>query len=184
MMPREQRVLLSTVFLLLALPKLAWADSQWVLAQSTLTYHISHPLHDAEGVSHAARGKGTCHAGECDFLIAVLVNSFNSGNSNRDLHMLQVTRGAQFPIISVRFQLPEAALALRAIRVNLQVQFAGQTTEYKQVLFQRLTKGSEIEVSGTIPLKLSDFKIPRPELLAMPISNEVPVRVETTWRQL
>jgi hypothetical protein len=46
-------------FLLLALPALA--DSQWILKDGTLTYHVSHPLHQTEGVSHVARGKGTCH---------------------------------------------------------------------------------------------------------------------------
>ena len=62
----------------LALPPLATAaDSQWVLDQSTLTYHVSHPLHQTEGVSHAARGKGVCHDGQCDFLIAVPVKSFD-----------------------------------------------------------------------------------------------------------
>ena len=89
-------------FLLLSLPALAGADSQWVLDQSTLTYHVSHPLHQFDGVSHAARGKGVCHDGQCDFLIAVPVKSFDSGDSNRDLHMLQVTRGAEFPIVTVR----------------------------------------------------------------------------------
>src|SRR5579862_1578431 len=96
-----------TAVLLLALPQLVRADGQWVLEQSTLTYHVSHPLHQSEGVSHAARGKGVCHAGQCDFLIAVPVKSFDSGDSNRDLHMLQATRGAQFPIVSVRTRLPD-----------------------------------------------------------------------------
>jgi hypothetical protein len=45
-------------FLLLSPSALAGADSQWVLDQSTLIYHVSHPLHQSEGVSHAARGKG------------------------------------------------------------------------------------------------------------------------------
>ena len=79
----------------LAPSALAQTDSQWVLEQSTLTYHVSHPLHQVDGVSHAARGKGVCHAGQCDFLIAVPVKSFDSGDSNRDLHMLQVTRGGR-----------------------------------------------------------------------------------------
>jgi hypothetical protein len=171
------------IFLFVAVPGFLRGDSQWVLEQSTLTYHISHPLHDADGISHAARGEGICRAGECNFLIAVLVNSFNSGNSNRDLHMLQITRGAQFPLVSVRLQLPEAALASPTIRANLQVQFAGQTAEYKQVLLKRVAKGNSIDVSGTIPLKLSDFKIRRPELLAIPISNDAPVRLETVWRR-
>lgn len=172
---------LLTILLLLALPQLLRADSQWVLAQSTLTYHISHPLHDADGISHAARGKGICHAGQCNFLIAVPVKSFDSGNSNRDLHMLEVVRGAEFPMVVVRFHLPEAALSSGTIHADLEIQFDGQTAEYKRVPFQRVTKGTEIEVTGTIPLKLSDFKIPRPELLAMPIKNEVPVRVDATW---
>src|SRR6202045_4931685 len=90
----------------LGLPLLAGGDSQWVLEQSTLTYHVSHPLHESEGVTHAARGKGVCHAGQCEFLIAAPVKSFDSGDSNRDLHMLQVTRGGQFPIVTVRTRLP------------------------------------------------------------------------------
>jgi hypothetical protein len=180
----KSKTIVLLVCWLILLPTWVRADSQWVLVNSTLTYHISHPLHDAEGVSHAARGKGICHNEQCNFLIAVLLNSFNSGNSNRDLHMLQVTRGAQFPLVTVRFELPRAALASPTIRTNLQIQFAGHTAEYKQVAFKRLTEGGTIQVSGTIPLKLSDFNVTRPELLAIPISNEVPVRVDTVWRQL
>jgi hypothetical protein len=60
-----------TAFLLLAFPAFGGSDRQWVLEQSTLTYHVSHLLHSADGVSHAARGKGVCHDGQCDFLIAV-----------------------------------------------------------------------------------------------------------------
>src|ERR1700726_4795745 len=133
-----RRVLTAVAFLPvspLALSGLPQTDSQWVLEQSTLTYHVSHTLHQTEGVSHAARGKGVCHAGQCDFLIAVPVKSFDSGDSNRDLHMLQATRGAQFPIVSVRTRLPEAASASAAIRVDLEIEFAGQTAQYKQVAF-------------------------------------------------
>src|SRR5271168_2323499 len=99
------------VLMVLTLPAFAQADSTWVLDQSTLTYHMSHPMHEVDGVSHAAKGKGVCHEGQCDFLLAVPVKSFDSGDSNRDLHMIQVTRGAQFPIVSVRFRLPETSLA-------------------------------------------------------------------------
>ena len=154
----------------------------WVLEQSTLSYHISHALHQTDGVSHAARGKGICHAGQCDFLIAVPVKSFDSGDSNRDLHMLQVTRGAQFPIVSVRTQLAETASRSATIQADLEIQFAGQTAEYKQVPFQLATQGNQIRISGTIPATLTDFKIDPPSLLALPVRNEIPVRVEMTWR--
>jgi hypothetical protein len=168
--------------LLLAVPGLAPADSQWILEESTLTYHVSHPLHQTEGVSHAAKGKGICHAGQCDFLIAVPVKSFDSGDSNRDLHMLQVVRGGQFPLITVRTRLPEEDEALATIPADLEVQFAGQTVQYKQIAFQHVTKGSDTLITGTIPLTLTDFKIEPPTLLALPVKNEIPVRVEMKWR--
>ena len=171
-------------FCLLALPVLAAADTQWVLVQSTLTYHVSHPLHQVDGVSHAAKGKGVCHEGQCDFLIAVAVKTFDSGDSNRDLHMLQVTRGAQFPLVTVRTRFPESATASPSINLDLQIQFAGQTVEYKQVPFQRGVQGNETRITGTIPAKLSDFKIDPPTLLTMPIKNDIPVRVDLTWRPI
>jgi len=176
------RKLLLACLLLVPLQWARAADSQWVLDQSTLTYHASHPLHQTDGVSHAARGKGVCHAGQCDFLIAVPVK-FDSGDSNRDLHMLQVTRGEEFPMVVERTQLPEDVKGAPTIHADLEVQFAGQTHVYKQVALQQETRGSEIRISGTIPATLADFKIEPPTLLTFPVKNEMPVRVDVTWRQ-
>ncbi|HEX6802619.1 MAG TPA: YceI family protein [Terriglobales bacterium] len=171
------------IVLLFAGASWAWADSQWVLDQSTLSYHVSHPLHQVDGVSHAARGKGVCHAGQCDFLIAVPVKSFDSGDSNRDLHMLQVTRGAQYPMVTVRTHLPESSAKDSTIHADLDIEFAGQTAHYKDVPFQVTTQGTGKKLTGTIPAKVSDFKIDPPTLLTMPIKNDIPVKVEMTWRQ-
>lgn len=167
----------------LALSTFAQTDSQWVLERSTLTYHVSHALHQVDGVSHAARGKGVCHSGQCDFLIAVAVKSFDSGDSNRDLHMVQVTRGGQYPMVSVRTRLPEDAGASATIHADLEVQFAGQTAKYNQVSFQQITQGNETRITGTVPTTLSDFKIDPPSLLGIAVKNEMPVRVEMTWQK-
>ena len=165
-----------------AAPAFAQADQQWILQQSTLTYHVSHPLHQSEGVSHEARGKGVCHQGQCDFLIAVPVKSFNSGDSNRDLHMLQVVRGAEFPLVTVRTRLPENAASSATMLADLEIQFAGQTAEYKQVPLQLAKEGDTFRITGTVPATLSDFKIDPPSLLTLPVKNEIPVRFEMTWR--
>src|SRR5450432_4465000 len=130
------RILIGVFAAALALPPLApAADGQWVLDQSTLTYHVSHPLHQTEGVSHGAKGKGVCHAGQCEFLIAVPVKSFDSGDSNRDLHMLQVTRAGQFPVVTVRTSLPETAATGSTIHAALEIALAGQTVTFKDVPF-------------------------------------------------
>ena len=166
-----------------ALPLFAASDSQWILEQSTLSYHVTHPLHQVDGVSHAARGKGLCHEGQYDFLIAAPVKSFDSGDSNRDLHMLQVTRGGQFPMVTVRTHLPETAAASGSVQADLDVEFAGQTAHYKAVPFQLSLQGNEAKISGTIPCKLTDFKIDPPSLLTVPIKNDIPVKVDMSWRR-
>lgn len=171
------------VFLSLILPGVARADSQWILQKSTLTYHVSHPLHEADGVSHDARGKGVCQSGQCNFLIAVPVKSFNSGDSNRDLHMLEVTRGAEFPMVVVRTEVPEPEIKAGTIHADLEVQFAGQTARYKQVPFELKAQGNDIDLTGTIPATVSDFKIDPPKLLMMPIKNDIPIRVDMTWQR-
>jgi hypothetical protein len=170
-------------FFLVAMPSLAHADTQWVLKDSSLVYHISHPLHQSEGMSHAARGKGICRNGQCEFLVAAPVKSFDSGDSNRDLHMLQATHGAQFPIVTVRTQLPESAMTSATVHADLEIQFAGQTANYSQIPLLLVIQGSEAHLTGTIPATLSDFKIAPPSLLAIPVKNDMPIRIDMTWRR-
>ena len=94
------------------------------------------------GRKPCSQGKGVCHAGQCEFLIAVPVKSFDSGDSNRDLHMLQVTRGAEFPLVTVRTRLPESDATSSTINADLEIQFAGQTAQYKQVPFKLDKQGT------------------------------------------
>jgi hypothetical protein len=172
------------VFLLITFSAVAQADHSWILDQATLTYHMSHPLHEVDGVSHGAKGKGVCHAGQCDFLVAAPVKSFDSGDSNRDLHMLQATRGAEFPIVTVRFRLPEAELADPTLDCDLEIQFAGNTARYSHVLFHQVIQGPEHHITGTVPSTVSDFKIDPPSFFTVPIKNEIPVRVDMNWHLL
>lgn len=170
-------------FVVLA-PFAAFAQTQWLLLNSTLTYHMSHPIHEVDGSSTAARGKGTCLNGTCSFLIAAPVNTFRSGDSNRDLHMIETVRGAEFPMVVVRATFPESELALSTISADLQVQFAGQTAHYTHIPFQKTAAGENVvRITGTIPTTCSDFKIVRPTFLAVPIKNEIPVRVDMTWKK-
>ena len=82
----------------------------------------------------------------------------------------------------MRTRLPEAVFASASIRVDLEIQFAGQNAQYKQVPFQLVTQGNQIRMSGTIPATLSDFKVDPPSLLSIAVKNEIPIRVEMTWR--
>ena len=177
------KVLVAALFLA-AFPVFAQKNSQWELVQSTLTYHVTSPVHQVDGVSHAARGKGVCQGGQCNFLAAAPVKSFNTGDTNRDLHMLEATRGAQNPMVVVRAQFPEAELQQSTIYTDLEIQFAGQTAHYSHVAFQRQSQGDEMRITGTVPSTCSDFKFERPSFLGMSISNDIPVHVDATWKQM
>ena len=80
--------------------------------------------------------------------------------------------------------MPAADLKGGAIHVNLSIQFAGETHQFKQVLLRLVNEGKEIRVEGTIPADLTDFKIKPPELLTMPIKNDSPISVDMTWRKM
>ncbi|MGB7188763.1 MAG: hypothetical protein WBD10_01375 [Acidobacteriaceae bacterium] len=166
-----------------ALPVPAQSRTKWMLVQATLTYHMSHPIHDVNGVSHAAKGEGICEAEQCNFLMAAPVKSFTSGDTNRDLHMIEATRGAEFPLVIVRSQFPSTGITAPTIYADLKVQFAGQTAEYEHVAFQRTEKSGTIRITGVIPATCADFKIQRPSFLTVPIKNEIPISVDMTWRQ-
>jgi hypothetical protein len=140
-------------------------------------------MHQVDGASIAARGKGICQNGQCSFLIAAPVKSFQSGDTNRDLHMLQVTRGAQFPMVMVRTTVPAPACSSGPIYADLEVQFAGQDVHYSHVAFEETVNGKTVRITGTVPATCSDFKIDPPSFLTVPIKNEIPVRVDMTWHQ-
>lgn len=178
------KTLAAAALLITAPPAFAQKASQWMLVQSTLTYHVSSPIHQVKGLSHEAKGKGVCQDGRCNFLVAAPVKSFDSGDSNRDLHMLEATRGAQNPMVVVRAEFSQAELQQPTMYADLDVQFAGQTHHYSHVPFQRQSQGNEMRISGTVPATCSDFKFDRPSFLGMLIGNNIPVQVNAAWKQM
>jgi hypothetical protein len=147
----------------------ASAPSTWVLDSSTLTHHMSHPIHEVDCRSKAAKGKGFCHEGTCAFLLTIPVKSFDSGDTNRDLHMLQATRGAQFPMVTVRFRVPQDKLADPMLVCDLEVQFAGQTRQYAKVVFKQSFERNNRHFIDSIPSTLTDFKNQPQSFLMVPI---------------
>jgi len=95
---------------------------------------------------------------------------------------VQVTRGAQFPLVTVRVSLPESVVGTASFHCDVEIEFAGQKATYHDVAFQAAKNGNEVHLTGTIPATLADFKIEPPSLLAIAVKNEMPVHVDSTWR--
>lgn len=158
----------------------------WELAPSSLTYRVTHPLHKVAGKSVAARGKGKCGAKGCEFLVAVPVKSFDSGDGNRDAHMWETVLAGLHPMVQVRLtglkvgkgQTPQG------VEVDAEVEFAGKKVLFPGLALEVTEWGKEgVRLKGTLPLSLKAFGIKAPALLTVPIKDEVPVELDLTWRK-
>ncbi|MBI2569132.1 MAG: YceI family protein [Candidatus Schekmanbacteria bacterium] len=160
------------------------AATTWTLKQSKIAYHVDHLLHKSEGVSVAAKGKGSCGVGPgCAFRIAVPVKTFESGDSNRDLHMQEITRAASFPLIDVKARFASAPEE-GPLTVSLEIAFAGRSRTYGAVALAVVSRTPDaVTVTGEIPLKLSDFEVERPSLLGVAVKDEVALTIEAVWEE-
>ncbi len=178
------------VLLLLFLPVLGFASElkgNWVLDKSEIDYKVTHPLHHVIGKSTEARGKGLCSAAKCQFIVAVPVKSFDSGDNNRDLHMLQITQGADHPLIQVNvvFPTPPGKAIPGEISADLEIQFAGQKVNYSKVKLGVVSlEPGQVRVTAVISLSLKAFSITPPSLLGVPIEDAVPVQLDMTWKKV
>jgi hypothetical protein len=179
------RVLLMAILVLLPLSSLA-ADlkGKWALSQSTLVYRVTHPLHKVAGKSVAAKGKGECGAKGCEFLVAVPVKTFDSGDGNRDSHMWQTVKAGTYPMVQVRISKLRGADAAqpKEVTVDAEVEFAGKKVALPGVQLAVLAwKKGEVRLKGVLPVSLKAFDIKAPSLLTVPIEDKVPVEMDLTW---
>ena len=187
--------LLMAMAAFLAADSLAYAtdlSGNWVLVKSELTYLVSHPLHHVDATSREARGKGSADSQGARFLIAVPVRTFLSGDSNRDLHMLQVTRAGAYPMVTVRVVVrgdarqgpTEPVNVVVPLKIDATVNFGGNTKTYSDLTLSVSNwPDGTMHVTGLLPLTLTDFAMEAPSLLGMPIKNEIPVKLNLFWKR-
>ena len=92
----------NTLVLLFFTPIILMAQQLRVdAATSYIAYEASHPIHDWSGTSDAVQGIIIMENNTPKRMaIAAAVSSFNSKNSNRDAHALEVLEALRFPKVS------------------------------------------------------------------------------------
>lgn len=150
---------------------------------SVLKYRAKHFLKTTEGESKEAKGKFVCanENRDCDFLVALPVRSFLSGNTSRDSHMIAATMGAEYPMIEARGHF--AALKPGKFSADIEVHFAGKPRSYSAIPVEVEADGADYRVRAVLPLRLSYHEITRPTLLGTSIKDEVPVTVDLVLRK-
>lgn len=181
-----------TALLLLASAGVARADADtWIVdgKQSTITYHLVHKLHRFDGVSHAVEGKARVPAsGPAQVMVRAPVESFDSGNSNRDEHMKETVEAARFPTVEVKaltegISVP-ASFPTKVEKIfKAQLGLHGQQQVFELPVTLEFVSANEAHATASFVTSLEAFKIARPSLLFVKVEDELRVDVKLVFRR-
>ena len=141
--------------------------------ESSVTYHMTHPLHEIEATSKDIgcwvdldpAKKEITHV-----YVQIDVTTFDGGNSNRDSHAMEVIDAISYP--KVKFTSTSIIQNGDKLKVTGKLTFHGIT---KEITFDALSKweSNKVTVSGNFVISLTEFKIERPSLLLIPVNDEL-----------
>ena len=146
-----------------------------IRGESFLKYHLIHPFHEVDGVSKEV----DCRVEVDDATGAIRsasfsadVSTFDSGNSNRDSHALEVLDALTYPMVS--FQSTDVVTTGHDLRVSGNLTFHGRT---HPIAFPATvdSNASKLTVRGTATVSLTAFEIERPSLLMIPVRDSLEI---------
>ncbi len=141
--------------------------------ESSITYRIDHALHHIEATSKDAwfRVELDPTSKEIKSVTAqVDVMTFDSGNSNRDSHAMEVVESIKYP--DVTFTSTGIAKNGDSISVAGNLTFHGVTKPIVMVGATKWLPG-RLEVQGAFEVSITAFKIERPSLLMIPVDDRL-----------
>jgi polyisoprenoid-binding protein YceI len=147
-----------------------------IKGESTLNYRLVHPMHVVHGVSKDFQCKVTTNGDTSRVHVAVSANvsSFNSGNSNRDSHALEVLDALRYPNVSFVSDKAVPIENRSRYQVTGQLTFHGITREISfPVIPKRVDH--KINVKGGFDINLSDYKVARPSLLGVAVKDKLTI---------
>lgn len=146
-------------------------------SQSSITYGMKHALHAWTGTSKEVACAAETNAEGRIIRVAatVKVKSFDSQNSNRDAHMLEVTDALTHP--NITFSSTTVTPESNGYLVKGNLIFHGVTKPFEARVTEAQKNGRRM-ISGRFIFLLEDFGIERPTLMLVKTDNEVEVSFE------
>jgi polyisoprenoid-binding protein YceI len=140
---------------------------QCVKNETSVTYLLSHPLHHMESTSNEIDCRIEIVPAKKEIKTASVqidVTTFNSGNSNRDSHAMEVIDAITYP--DVIFSSTSIVQNGDSLKATGKLTFHGVTKDISIVAAIKWSP-NRLEVNGAFDLSLTDFKVERPSLLGM-----------------
>ena len=139
--------------------------------ESSMTYRMVHPLHKIEATSKEVIYDLEVDPGTKEFKKVsgwVDVTTFDSGNSNRDSHAMEVIDAITYP--DAKFEGTGFTQKGDSLIIAGKITFHGVTRDITFGALPHWSAGT-LEVDGRFDLSLAAFKIDRPSLLMIPVED-------------
>lgn len=134
---------------------------------STITYEMKHPMHDWEAVCRNVNAIVVYNKytkGIEQIAVSLRVQSFDSGNPNRDSHALEVLEALKFP--KVTFVSTKIKAVADKLTVEGNLTFHG-ITKPMTITATREDFVNKLVFDGKFDVSLTDYKVERPSLFGM-----------------
>lgn len=172
----QQRVLMLAVLAGVALvPRYGQAQTQLV-GSGTVQYQLVHKFHKITGVSKAMAIRGSVDSTGLKLMARAQVGTFDSGNSNRDAHMMEAVDGEKHPWVSVRAALPGFKLptsGTTTVTVQASVELRGVAVQHPIDIELLTNDGVHFKASFQFDESLTAHKIERPSLMFVPVDDVI-----------
>ena len=150
--------------------------SSFRVENSLITYFGVHYLHKWEGSTSDVKGVVSYDKNidqyECS--ISVPLNTFSSGNDNRDSNMLIYCKAFDFP--NINFQSTSIKVNESTLEIEGKIEFAGEEKEIKTNAKLNSLDNNLFAIEGELDILLSEFKVERPSLLFVEIEDLVKIK--------
>jgi polyisoprenoid-binding protein YceI len=138
-------------------------------------------MHEIEATSKEIVYTATIHsdAKNIQTVTAVVdVTSFDSGNSNRDSHAMEVVDALSFP--EVTFTSSSIVAQGNSLIVAGKLTFHGVTNDVTAIAIPEWGSDKLI-VHATMPISLTAFKVERPSLLFIPVQDTLRFKLSAAF---
>jgi polyisoprenoid-binding protein YceI len=154
------------------------------LRKGSLSYVVVHRLHEVHGTTHQLEGKAVLLPdGSAKVQVRAKVATFDSGNSNRDEHMREVTHAVEHQYATVKGTLEGLTLPLAGTvekKLHASVELNGEKQAVEIPIMLAPAEGG-VRATFSFPISLDAFHVQRPELLFVKVEDKVVIDGDLTF---
>ncbi|MBK6849978.1 MAG: YceI family protein [Proteobacteria bacterium] len=150
----------------------------WRVSAGEVSYRLEHKFHLVEGRSRSVEGLLLIDDAGAKVMVRLPVKSFDSGNANRDAHMLEVVEGARYPFVVLKALVPAPALHLKdapgaKLALTAELDFHG--VKARRTITVAVTRRSprQMTVTFAFPVSLEAHRVERPSLLFIKVKDAI-----------